>query len=481
MENKNENSPIFKSEYFKWGLTAFIVIIASVLTLFVIFKSSSLKAGIAYAFNILMPIVDGLVVAYLLCPLVNLQEKQIYYPFLEKKKINVTDKARKLIRFGSVIISMLLVILVVWLFIKTVIPQVFASVQAIFLQMPQYEKTLIETANNILIKLNLFEQNDVNQLIETYYEDIMEFVYENVIPSVTDMKAWLVSLYSSVYVVFKALFNLLIGFFIAIYLLISKENFKGQAKKLIYAFFKRERANLLIADLRYVDKTFGAFIVGKLVDSLIIGMICFIITTLCQIPYALLISVIIGVTNIIPFFGPFLGAIPTIMLVFLISPIHALYLGIIIIILQQIDGNLIGPLILGNSTGLSGFWVIFSITLFGAFFGVAGMFLGVPAFACLYAWLRRKMRIELADKELTYDTNAYVDLKFVSDTNEMITNEDAEGKAPEDYNIIDDKDSEVNFISLTDSKDPVSANKKKNIKNMFISIKDFFVKLFKKK
>lgn len=479
MGNKSDNSPIFKSKYFKWGLTAFIVIITSVIALFVIFKGSTIKAGIRNVINILMPIIDGLIVAYLLSPLVNIQEKKWYFPFLEKRKINITDKTKKLIRALSVTVAMLFVFLIILLFIRMVIPQLINSVQTIIMQMSTYENQLIEIANKLLIKLDIFEEKDVNALVETYYEDIMAFVTENVIPSVEDLKVWLASLYSSIYVVFKALWNLLIGFFIAIYLLLSKEVFKGQAKKLIYTFFKRERANLLIADIRYIDKTFGAFIVGKLADSLIIGMICFIITRICQIPYSLLVSVIIGVTNIIPFFGPFLGAIPTLILVFLISPVHALYLAIIIVILQQLDGNVIGPLILGNSTGLSGFWVIFSITLFGAFLGVAGMFLGVPTFACIYAWLRRKMRIELADKGLVYDTSAYVDLKFISEDNEIITNEEADKIAPEDLNIIDDKDSEVNFISLTDSKDPVSVNKQTNIKKMFAKIRDFFLNLFK--
>lgn len=478
MGNRRDSSTIIKSKYFKWGLTAFIVIILSVLTLFVIFKAASFKVGIRYVLNILMPIIDGLIVAYLLCPLVNIQEKNVFYPFLKKKGIKITDNIKKVVRGLSVFFSMLFVVLLIWLFIKSVIPQVVDSVQKIFLQMPTYEESMIKTANNLLNKLDLFEEKDVNELVETYYEDIMEFVTQNVIPNVEDMKVWLSGLYSSIYVVFKALFNLLIGFFIAMYLLISKETFKGQSKKLIYALFKRERANLLLADIRYIDKTFGAFIVGKLVDSLIIGLICFIITTLFQIPYSLLISVIIGVTNIIPFFGPFLGAIPTVILVLLISPIQALYLLIIIIVLQQLDGNVIGPLILGNSTGLSGFWVIFSITLFGAVFGVAGMFLGVPTFACIYAWLRRKMRMELAEKELTYDTEQYIDLKYITDENVLISNSEAEKLLPEQLNVIDDKDSEVNFISLTDSEDPISANKKTNIKNMFDKIKQFILKLF---
>lgn len=479
--NRRDSSTILKSTYFKWGLTAFVVIILSVLTLFVIFKAASFKVGIRYILNILMPIIDGLIVAYLLCPLVNIQEKNLFYPFLNKKGINITVKTKKAVRGFSVFFSMLFVFLLIWLFIKSVIPQVVDSIQKIFLQMPTYEDSILKLANNLLNKLDIFEEKDVNELVETYYEDIMNFVTQNIIPSVEDMKIWLSGLYSSIYVVFKALFNLIIGLFIAMYLLISKETFKGQFKKLIYALFKRERANLLLADIRYIDKTFGAFIVGKLVDSLIIGLLCFIITTLFQIPYALLISVIIGVTNIIPFFGPFLGAIPTVILVLLISPIQALYLLIIIIVLQQLDGNVIGPLILGNSTGLSGFWVIFSITLFGAVFGVAGMFLGVPTFACIYAWLRRKMRMELAEKHLTYDTSEYIDLKYVTDENVMVSNDEAQNLNPKDLNIIDDKDSEVNFISLTDSNDPVSIDKQNNIKKMFEKIKLMFIKLFSRK
>ena len=188
-----------------------------------------------------------------------------------------------------------------------------------------------------------------------------------------------------------------------------------------------------------IDKTFTSFIGGKIVDSIIIGLLCFIILTCFNIPYTLLVSVIIGLTNIIPFFGPFIGAIPSALLILLIDPVKALTFVIIILILQQIDGNFIGPMILGNSTGLSGFWVIFSITLFGSIWGVPGMFLGVPTFACIYAWIKRKMIHNLNKKDLSIDTEDYYELDYVNKDRKYILKE----KTLSRYNKIKRQHTEV--------------------------------------
>ena len=467
MGKKNDNN-IIKSKYFKWGLTAFLVILCSVFTLYIIYNGKSFTATISHFVGLIMPIVDGLIVAYLLTPLVNFQENKIFFKFMKDKNIAITDKRKNGIRAVSIVISLLIVILLIFVFFKSVVPQLIESIQKIISQMPLYLDNLIIFANNILSNFEWIEEKDVVTLVDKYYENIMSVLTEDVLPSVNDMKGWIYGLYSSLSSVFGALWDLFIGFFIAVYLLFSKEKFKGQSKKLIYSLFKRERANLLIADIRYVDKTFGAFIVGKLIDSIIMGLLCFIVITLFGIEYPILISVIVGVTNIIPFFGPFLGAIPSAILLLLINPTHALSFIIIILILQQIDGNILGPLILGNSTGLSGFWVIFAITLFGGIWGVPGMFLGVPTFACIYAWIRRRMKMSLADKDYVYDTDNYIDLKFISDDNEFIMNDHPD--------VLPDK-SDNEFVALIDSKDPVSVHKKKRIKKVFLNIYGIFFKL----
>ena len=171
----------------------------------------------------------------------------------------------------------------------------------------------------------------------------------------------------------------------------------------------------MISDFRFTHKTFIGFIGGKIVDSIIIGIICFIFSNLIHLPYAMLVSLIVGVTNIIPFFGPYLGAIPSAILILLVNPIQSLYFLIMIIIIQQFDGNFLGPKILGNSTGLSSFWVIFAVTIFGGFFGIIGMIAGVPVFACIYAWVSRFIRHCLTQKQMPADTNVYLNVEKIEE------------------------------------------------------------------
>jgi predicted PurR-regulated permease PerM len=225
----------------------------------------------------------------------------------------------------------------------------------------------------------------------------------------------------SVYSVLKQVWNFVIGFIISIYLLSSKELFAAQAKKITYAFMSVDRANRCISNVRFASKTFGGFFVGKILDSCIIGLICYVVTGIIGTPFNVLISVIIGVTNIIPFFGPFLGAIPSLLLILLIDPMQALYFLIFVIILQQVDGNIIGPKILGNSTGLSSFWVIFSITLFGGLWGIFGMIVGVPIFAVLFAFMKTLVETKLSTKDLSPSTAKYLKLIYIDvDTGEYV-------------------------------------------------------------
>ena len=411
---KQEKHPVMKSKYFKWGLTAFLVIMASVLSIYLILNMSAMSKSIGNLLHMIMPIVDGFIVAYLLSPLIDIIEDKVLKPIAKKHNVEIDEKKERLMRTISIFFSLLFVFVLIYLFIRTVVPQLIESIQNIINQMPVYLDSLINIANTIIEKLGLFPEQDIVAIIEKYYEDIMNFLYENIVPSIN---GWVKSLSSSLFGFLGALWDLVIGFFIAVYLLSGKERFRAQLKKVVYVLFKRDRANQVIEDIRYVDKTFLSFFVGKIIDSIIIGMICFIILTLFNMPYTLLISVIIGVTNVIPFFGPFIGAIPSAFLILLIDPIKALYFVVIVVILQQFDGNVLGPIILGNSTGLSGFWVIFSIMLFGGIWGIPGVFLGVPTFACIYAWFRRFMRGSLTDKQLSTDTDDYINLDYIDSNN----------------------------------------------------------------
>jgi len=222
----------------------------------------------------------------------------------------------------------------------------------------------------------------------------------------------------SVINVLALLWDFIIGVVIAIYVLISKEKFTGQAKKIAYAVFERDTANAVIRNFRFTHKTFIGFVSGKILDSIIIGILCFIGTTMLNTPYAVLVSVVIGVTNVIPFFGPFLGAIPCTILIFVVDPMHplnVLYFVIFILALQQFDGNILGPRILGGSTGITGFWVIFSITVFGGLFGVIGMIIGVPIFAVIYAAIKSLVNASLQKKTMPSEIELYINLGSVDD------------------------------------------------------------------
>ena len=201
--------------------------------------------------------------------------------------------------------------------------------------------------------------------------------------------------------------NFLIGLIVSVYILFSKETFSAQSKKIVYAVFRTDHANMILHLTKKSNEIFGGFIIGKIIDSMIIGVLCFFGLTILKIPYILLISVIVGVTNVIPFFGPFLGAIPSFFLILLVDPIQSLYFLLFVLALQQLDGNVIGPKILGESTGLSSLWVIIAILVGGSFFGVAGMFFGVPVCACLYSLVAFLVDRRLAEKDLPVETEHY--------------------------------------------------------------------------
>ena len=226
----------------------------------------------------------------------------------------------------------------------------------------------------------------------------------------------------------KFLLNILVGVIVSVYVLSSKEIFAGQAKKIVYAVFKPVRANVIIHTLRKSNEIFGGFITGKILDSAIIGVLAYIVLAIMQMPDTVLLAVIIGVTNVIPFFGPFIGAIPSFIIVVLQNPVQGLYFLIFILVLQQIDGNIIGPKILGNSTGLSSFWVVFAIMVFGGLWGFPGMLLGVPLMAVIYYITQKCVRYFLRKRGLAEDTQSYVYMTSVDERTNRLLYERKNGK-----------------------------------------------------
>jgi predicted PurR-regulated permease PerM len=225
-----------------------------------------------------------------------------------------------------------------------------------------------------------------------------------------------------IYNVVRGVIDVVIGLVVSFYLLYHKETFGAQGKKIIYSLFRPDRANTVLQGVRFVDRTCGGFISGKILDSLIVGVICYISMLILKMPYPALIAVVVGVTNVIPFFGPFIGAVPCALILIFISPLKCLIFIVYIIVLQQIDGNIIGPRILGNTTGLSGFWILFALLFFGSLFGFWGMMLGVPVFSVIYAVVKRLISKKLRKRELPVDTQVYEKLERVDEqTNQAVS------------------------------------------------------------
>lgn len=403
-------------KYLHWGITGFLVLASAILFYYFLFHTDKLLGIIKSAFNVCMPIICGLIMAYLLTPICSFFERKILYPLyqafhLDTKKI----KTQKRIRILAILLTVFLTLYLLYIFFSIVLKEVVASIQSIALQSSIYVSNLERLLENILASNKNIEKL-VTDLINTYSDELDNWLNNSVLPRINVI---LKEVSLSVIGVAKGLWNLIIGLIISIYVLASKETFTGQAKKLTYALFPADTANGIVSDFRYANKTFGSYISGKIIDSIIIGILCYILMRIFSLPYEILVSVIVGVTNIIPFFGPFLGGIPSALLIIMVNPISGLKFIILILILQQFDGNILGPKILGGSTGLSSFWVIFSITIFGAYFGVLGMAIGVPVFALIYAAIRRKLNSTLRNKGLTTDTREYMHLDKI-EGNQMI-------------------------------------------------------------
>ena len=257
----------------------------------------------------------------------------------------------------------------------------------------------------------------IGNAISSFTVELENWAKTEILPLV---QQYITQITSGVLSVVKAILNFLIGIVAMIYVMSIHESLVGQCKKIIYAIFPAKKGNIIIDTVRKSNKIFGGFVIGKIIDSAIIGVIAYIGCLIMKTPSALLVAFIVGVTNVIPFFGPFIGAIPSIALVLIQSPIHALYLAIFILILQQVDGNIIGPKILGESTGLSAFWVLTSILIAGGLFGFFGMLLGVPVFAVIYYILQQILSYRMKTKNLSTATDAYIELIEIDEkTKEM--------------------------------------------------------------
>ncbi|MDE6925378.1 MAG: AI-2E family transporter [Acetatifactor sp.] len=442
------------SKYFRWGLTAFTVITASIVFYYFMFHHSNIKTGMETITDIVMPVVLGLVMAYLLTPILNFLEDKVMIPLCNKCKIRESAKRNSIIRGIGILITAFLFVSLIYLLVAMLLSQIIPSIQNIVVNFDSYTNNFIKWLDKLL-EDNPEVGEYVVRTVDKYSGDLEKWMND-----FTKISPLIRTVSLSVINVLGVLWDIIIGFIISIYVMASKEKFAGQAKKIVYAVFEKDTANIVIRNFRFTHKTFIGFISGKILDSIIIGILCFIGTSILHTPYAALVSVIIGVTNVIPFFGPYLGAIPCGILVFIVDPVHPLncvYFLLFILILQQFDGNILGPKILGSSTGLTGFWVISSITLFGGLFGVLGMIIGVPIFAVIYAAIRSLVNTSLKKKKLPYETKKYENLDYIDE--EGFHESVPEKKNLKHKNIIPEKSGNTQNISTGNMDDPAKTHK----------------------
>lgn len=366
--------------YLKIGITGAAILASGILCAFVLFKMPVIISVLKGITEILKPFLYGVVFAYLLAPLCNKIEEKLFQFFPKAKA-----KARRFICFIAIVISLCVAIAVIWLIIMMIIPQVWDSVMKIIQMVPQ----------KLIVVNNWIEHMLENQPeLQAYFEEFSSQAESNIdsllnVDTIQKVQSIINSLSVQLFGVLGVVKNIFLGLLISAYLLGSRKLFGAQAGLILHGVFSEKWAKIIEEEIRYTDKMFNGFLVGKIIDSAIIGLLCFAGTSIMGFEAPAFISVIIGITNIIPFFGPFIGAIPCGLLLLLENPMHCLYFIIFIFVLQQLDGNVIGPKILGNTTGVSSFWVLFAILLFGGMWGVVGMVIGVPLFAVIYDIIRK--------------------------------------------------------------------------------------------
>lgn len=401
-ENKNDI-------YFKWGLTAVAVIVIALVISLIFSKLGPIATAISTIISTVSSVLYGVVMAFLMAPVydrIGIWVGEILSSLFPKWK--KSDKYAKMI---ATLACLVILIFVVFALIMMIIPELVNSITNVISYAPSGTQNLEAWLKDILNK-----NPNLEKLIIGNYLDISarlsDIATTTVLPNVN---TYIKNLSSGVLNALGVVVNIIIGLMVMMYLLNMKTTLASQAKKIVYAVAGVKIGNEIVTEARYIKNMFEKFIVGKIIDSIIIGIINYVFMAIIHMPYALLISVVVGVTNVIPFFGPFIGAIPSIILLLLISPVTALQFAVWILVLQQVDGNIIGPKILGQTTGLPSFWVLFSILLFGGLFGIVGMIIAVPTWAIIYRTISRLSEHFLKKKGLEPDSKHYMDLDHIDE------------------------------------------------------------------
>jgi len=376
-----------KRKYMQLTLSVFFAIGMSLVLFFILFRLQGIGDALSKLMDILAPFVYGGVVAYLLRPLCNTYES--FFTDVLPKKI------KRFANAFAVILSLTTGILVVYTLIIMVAPELYESALSLWNSLPEKIDQFLAWATGIF-----GEDEELLQMLtaayEVVYTELEAWAQNTLVPYITNIVS---GVGSSVLKVLNFLYDLLIGLIVAVYLLGSRKKFARQSVLLVRSALKPKWADMFLEEVAFIDRMFGGFIDGKIVDSAIIGVLCYIGCLIFKFPNALLVSAIVGITNVIPFFGPFIGAVPSTFLILIEDPVKALWFVLFVLVLQQLDGNVIGPAILGDRTGLSSFWVLFTILLCGGLWGIVGMIIAVPLFAVIYDTIKKLVRRGLFRKD----------------------------------------------------------------------------------
>lgn len=373
MQNASEK----RKQRWSFILTRFMILALTIVFFFLLFRLDDLFSKIRHVLVILRPFIFGGVMAYLLRIPCNFFEKYLEKWLPQRLKKGTTGLA--------IFISMFLIALLVFIFIRMAAPQLIVSISSIVSLLPDAVTKASQWIQTKLADYPVIETY-VLSAIDDIYPRFLQWTETDLLPLLQDMAGGFASTVTSVV---SYLGNLLIGVVVCIYTLASRKQFARQSKAVVYSILKPKWAESVLDEINFADKMFVGFFGGRILDSAIIGVICYICCLILKFPNAMLISLIVGVTNVIPYFGPWIGAIPSVLLILIVSPIKCIWFIIFVIILQGFDGNVLGPRLLANSTGLSSFWVLFSITLFSGLFGFVGILVGVPVFAVIYDLIRK--------------------------------------------------------------------------------------------
>ncbi|MCI8635902.1 MAG: AI-2E family transporter [Eubacterium sp.] len=407
LKNKKKIPEWDLNKYIAIAVIAFVTICSCMLFFFFIYRYHGLTAYWQKLVAVLQPIIMGCITAYLLNPVMMFLETHLLV-FLQPR-MKSEKKAKKTARSIATGGALVFFLLIIFVLLDILIPELITSIQGMAASLPAEVNSFIAWSRKTLSGDSKLAEMLGSGLV-TFTNYMEQWLQMDVMPQIN---SYIASITTGVISLVKTLFNFVIGLVIAIYLLTSKETFIGQGKKIVYAVLPPKVGNHVIKTLRITHSMFGGFISGKILDSAIIGVIAYVGLLLMKMPYSLLVAVIVGVTNIVPFFGPFIGAVPGVILIALAEPIKGLYFLIFVFVLQQVDGNIIGPKILGDSTGLSSFWVVFAILVGGGLFGFMGMLLGVPTFAVIYYLIREIVAYVLRRRRLPEDTVDYIRMKDI--------------------------------------------------------------------